>query len=952
MPPLIPVVGYTGSQTRYVVVRDTTAGQDLYTLNPDTVYTYPASTTKLMTALLIYEYKSSVLDSGTVTFNTADVTVPGGVDVGGFASGDVCTWRDLLYALFVASAADACQCAARTIGHEIYLAAGSTGNDGMARFVDVMNAKATTLGMTHATYVDPYGRSTTSGIDYNKISARDLNIIVTAALAISTLSVISSTATKSLTVTSGTHNWTNANPFVNGPSMNPSGIKDANTLGGKLGVWIESGTHVNLAQVWQAPNGNLISIVTMNSGSIFEMTLDQQGIIYALLNDYPYLEVVPTDGDFYFNTVKMLVGFDGYVVDESTVHRSLTVNSVAIADGIVNASTGSGNFNSSSSYVSAADATDLEVGSGDVTIELWLQGVVPSGEILFFSKLGTSSQREWLLNLYTGVFTIFASSDGTNWNSVSALSFAGNEQSVFFNGATRHLALVKSGSTWAAYLNGERCTGTLSVGTIADTVAPVTIGYTGPSLSPQGKYDDFRYSIGIARYTANKVTLYSRKYPRMSTGGLGTVQTLTLTQVLARNLTCNRTVNQGLMLTHVAQKTQSYTKAISQSLVLAQTVTVTSAKPASNTLVLTQSATYDYSKGVHHALILTQSVQPNITKLESLNNFLGLFHRVSTTGRYNKVVNQTLNLTQTVIVTNTKSVRQMLALTQLAIGILTKPAFSVLVLTQSVQVSKTSNVTAANVLIMNQFLAVERSIAVSAFNTLGMSQSVKANKVLHASASNTLILTHDLVQQRYLKGVSQTLSLSQIVSVQKIITRSVDHNLTLGQAVGLSKTIIRHVQDTLVFQDSFQKYIGIAGQPYVSIPVAYGVLVKKKCNLILEAPGLSIVLPCPQFNDGEAGTGKLTVKRAMDGTRRIYRRDSPTSKLKYEFVMDRLKAIELRAFIMSQNSNLLKMTNHKGEVWYVLLTNSPFTFNEVAFWDSSWGNKSTVTLELEGTRVN
>lgn len=349
---------------------------------------------------------------------------------------------------------------------------------------------------------------------------------------------------------------------------------------------------------------------------------------------------------------------------------------------------------------------------------------------------------------------------------------------------------------------------------------------------------------------------------------------------------------------------------------------------------------------------MTQLVAVSVTYIQSLHDFLGVFHRVATIGTYTKTPSSFLALTQVASGQVTKSVLQHLSLTHQADGQLVTPAFDTVFLSQLANVSKTSNVEGDNLLILNQDVEVERSIAVAASNALGMSQFARGTKRLTVSASNSLILTQALVQRYFDESVPQTLTLSDSATVQKIAKDSASQVLTLTQSVVLSKTLVRNVTDTLVFQHSFLKYTGLASQPYVSVPEAQGILVKKHCVLILEAPTLTIVLPCPQFNDSEGGNGKLTVKRAMDGTRRIYRRDSPTSKLKYDFVMDRKKAIELRSFVLTQNSTPLKLTNHKGELWMVLLTNSPFTFTEVAFWDSSWGNKSTVTLELEGTRLN
>jgi hypothetical protein len=83
---------------------------------------------------------------------------------------------------------------------------------------------------------------------------------------------------------------------------------------------------------------------------------------------------------------------------------------------------------------------------------------------------------------------------------------------TFFNGAPRHIALVKSGSSWWIFVNGEKLPATITVGTVFDGTAPLQIILSG--VAPVGTIDDFRMTVGTARYTANMVTLDPRKFPR------------------------------------------------------------------------------------------------------------------------------------------------------------------------------------------------------------------------------------------------------------------------------------------------------------------------------------------------------------------------------------------------------------------------------------------------------
>lgn len=1014
--PITPVVGYTGGQTRQVYVKDITGNQELYLLNPDTQSHYPASTTKLMTALLLVENVGTL--SGSVTLTTADVTDPyTGSSSAGFAAGDVTTWEGLLYAIFLPSSFEAAQCVARLVGDMYYAAAGNTGTQGMTRFVEEMNNRAFALGMGNTNYVDAVGGSQSGTTVRNVMSVRDCSTVCKEVFTHSIIRTVAGTATYSLPITGGrttTLSLVGYNRFINGPTNNQQGVKDSTVIGGKNGTWNDSGGHYNLSQIITTPSGNEVLITVYNAETLYALMLDVQGIMYSIVRDFPYLGSPGYDpGDAAWTNVKMLVGGDGSIVDESTVGRSLTVNSVTTGSPVI-ATPGGMIYNARTDYVLAADAADLEFGTGNATIEVFWEGSGETGppESIFFAKHDhVTPRREWLIEYFSGNLSLYVSTNGTTNIGVNAFPVSTEETNTFFNGAPRHLALVKNGSTWDLYVNGEKGANSITASAAADTSVEATIGYKyGTGFAALGSYDEFRITNGTARYSGYKVTIDPRKLARKGSGTVSASDSLVLTQTATRNITSNQSVNhtltfsqqgartafgtasstlsltdsatvqkvryviassalaltqtldrsmtysrvatQGMILTHAATRTMSYFRTVVTPITFNQSDIGIASKLASNTLALTQSATFVYSHGAHHILELTQVGDRNMTYVRSLHDFLGIFQVLGLNGTYNKAASNTLALTQLAKATNTKSVRQTLPLTDLAIATVAKSSFNSLVLSDAASVAKTSNVVGTDALILNDVIIIQKSTAVQTFHALGMNQFAKGTKVLNATASNTLALTQALVQEYFNESVSQTLALTQMATCQKITNPSVTQTLVLTQAVVLSKTIVRSLTDTLVFKTAFQKYIGVADQPYVSVPVLQGVVIKKKCILTLEAPDQSIVLPCPQFNDGEAATGKLNIKRAMDGTRRVYRRDSPTSKLKYDFVMDRKKAIELRNFVLNNNSNLLRMVNHKGEIWYVLLTNSPFTFTEQAFWDSSWGNKSTVTLELEGTRVN
>ena len=129
---------------------DITTRQTLCERNPNGI-AQPASTTKVMTALLVKEYLVShhlTLDT-TVTAQEIDKQVEWDAAVAYIQVDQAYSVRLLLYMMSIASAADATMALARFV-------AGSRD-----AFLDLMNQRATQLGMTHTHFTSPYGYADT-----------------------------------------------------------------------------------------------------------------------------------------------------------------------------------------------------------------------------------------------------------------------------------------------------------------------------------------------------------------------------------------------------------------------------------------------------------------------------------------------------------------------------------------------------------------------------------------------------------------------------------------------------------------------------------------------------------------------------------------------------------------------------------------------------------------------
>lgn len=127
----------------YITINAAT-GETLSADNADIV-SPPASMTKLMTFLIV----SDKIKDGTITTDTSVQITAADSKIGGtqvyLDPKETFPVEDLIYAMMIQSANDAAHALART-------AAGS-----VPAFVDLMNAKARELGMTHTTFRTPHG---------------------------------------------------------------------------------------------------------------------------------------------------------------------------------------------------------------------------------------------------------------------------------------------------------------------------------------------------------------------------------------------------------------------------------------------------------------------------------------------------------------------------------------------------------------------------------------------------------------------------------------------------------------------------------------------------------------------------------------------------------------------------------------------------------------------------
>lgn len=214
--------------------------------------------------------------------------------------------------------------------------------------------------------------------------------------------------------------------------------------------------------------------------------------------------VTPAAGDANFSSVRLLLHGES-MVDSSSAARTLTASGASI-------STAQKKFGSSSisigsgQYVSVPGATAFNM-SGDFTLE-------------WFHYLNSATAQGWILGgdaNANGYFMLGINLTGSQqlWLGQANVGWPVQFGSVPLAANTwQHVAISRSGSSNRLYIDG-----TLVGSAITDSTSWTTnpnaiwIGSQSGGVSMSGHLDEFRWTVGVARYTGSSITVPTAPYP-------------------------------------------------------------------------------------------------------------------------------------------------------------------------------------------------------------------------------------------------------------------------------------------------------------------------------------------------------------------------------------------------------------------------------------------------------
>jgi hypothetical protein len=226
-----------------------------------------------------------------------------------------------------------------------------------------------------------------------------------------------------------------------------------------------------------------------------------------------------TTGDPSFSSVILLLANENGAntsttfTDASPLHNTVTRIGTAIWD---NSQKPTGLTTSvlvpAASGISIPDGANVELGSGDFTIEVWVRTPTGTTQVILdkMDDGATSRCIEILFAAAAGI-NFYASSDGSSFDIANGQTL----RASFAVDTWYALAVTRSGSTWAGYADGTRGFSFTSAATLFDSTAAWSVGSraTGGLGLQSGWVGAARVTKGVARYTGASYVVPSLPLP-------------------------------------------------------------------------------------------------------------------------------------------------------------------------------------------------------------------------------------------------------------------------------------------------------------------------------------------------------------------------------------------------------------------------------------------------------
>ena len=212
---------------------------------------------------------------------------------------------------------------------------------------------------------------------------------------------------------------------------------------------------------------------------------------------------LPTSPLTAITNTELLLNFqDAGIYDRSGINNLDTVGNAQIDTAIKKYGTGSLEFDGSGDYLKILQNDGLELGSGDYTIECWVNISAAANVGGIFSKglPSTLNTSTWSLEFNT-------TNNYVSWYvQAASISYIITGSQNIKTSNWIHIAVTRSGNDTKLFVNGVQDGSTYTGGYTIATGGDLYLGtgfYAPTTRTITGYIDDFRITKGIARYTSS-----------------------------------------------------------------------------------------------------------------------------------------------------------------------------------------------------------------------------------------------------------------------------------------------------------------------------------------------------------------------------------------------------------------------------------------------------------------
>lgn len=222
---------------------------------------------------------------------------------------------------------------------------------------------------------------------------------------------------------------------------------------------------------------------------------------------HPPVPPVPVGGDPYFAFVVLLLHFDGTngstaFTDSSSNNWTMTAGGNAqLSTATPKYGTACGVFDGVGDYVDAPSSGLFSSASTDFTIEAWINPNTVAATRIILSTRPSGADRGISFYINTSGKLSFNAWDASG----NAIAIVSSSASISTSAYT-HVAVTKNGSNYTLWINGV-ADGTVSTATAVGPTASCSVSRdrTVSGREFDGLIDELRFTIGVARYTADFV---------------------------------------------------------------------------------------------------------------------------------------------------------------------------------------------------------------------------------------------------------------------------------------------------------------------------------------------------------------------------------------------------------------------------------------------------------------